>query len=345
MSPTRREFLKVGISAAVLPAGYLTSRTVSAGPYDPAHLVDGPPPSPTKNSWSIAVLPDTQNYSDKYPDQFMAQTNWIVAERSRRNIQFVLHLGDFVNHPTEREWGNAIKAMQRLDGQLPYFMVPGNHDYEGDGRSRTTRFSEYFPVSKFRTQQSFGGVYDKEPDRYENNFHLISAGGRDLLILCLEFGPRRDVVRWANDVVGSHKGRQAIFITHAYMYYDDTRYDWAKLGRQQRWNPHAYAPPGGVTDGQQLWDMLVAKHDNFLFTINGHVLSDGLGRLRSTTTKGNDVMQMLVNFQMKPNGGDGWLRILEFQPDGTTVHVVDYSPTRNQVNISPQNSFKFQLPS
>ena len=48
--------------------------------------------------------------------------------------------------------------------------------------------------------------------------------------------------------------------------------------------------------------------------------------------------QVLVNFQMKPNGGDGWLRLLEMRRDGT-MRTFDYSPTRKQTNASPQNQF------
>ncbi len=29
---------------------------------------------------------------------------------------------------------------------------------------------------------------------------------------------------------------------------------------------------------------------------------------------------------MKPKGGDGWLRLLEFAADGKSVKAIDYSP-------------------
>jgi hypothetical protein len=82
-----------------------------------------------------------------------------------------------------------------------------------------------------------------------------------------------------------------------------------------------------------------------VLTLNGHVLNDGLGKLTSRTPAGRDVHQMLVNFQMKPNGGDGWLRLLEFAADGKTVQVYDYSPSRNERNESPQNQFAVTLSS
>ncbi|HJX63992.1 MAG TPA: hypothetical protein VJ860_08570 [Polyangia bacterium] len=45
---------------------------------------------------TIVVLPDTQGYSDWFPDILLAQTGWIAAQARSRNIQAVLHLGDIV---------------------------------------------------------------------------------------------------------------------------------------------------------------------------------------------------------------------------------------------------------
>ncbi len=347
---TRREALKVGSSFAL--AGVIANTVpyiqAAKDPYEDAVLKDGEPAALNQGSFTIAVLPDTQNYSEKYPEIYSAQTKWIVENQKARNIACVLHLGDVTNHNTVSEWENAARAMMELDRHVPYFLVLGNHDYSERGgcRDRTTLANNYFPVSHFRTQSTFGGTYDREPDRIENSYHLFSAEGRNFIVLALEFGPRKDVVRWANEVVGKHQDREAILITHAYMYYDDSRYDWAKFGTAQTWNPHNYPlakQTDDVTDGEELWQNLVSLHKNFILTLNGHVLNDGLGRLTSVTPGGRDVHQMLVNFQMRPNGGDGWLRLLEFRADKRTVQVVDYSPTRKQHNQSRQNQFELKL--
>jgi hypothetical protein len=317
-------------------------------PYADAVFVNGAPPMPDEGSFTVVVLPDTQNYTGPKPGrdfQFHAQTEWVVAHKKDRRIAAVLHLGDVTNHNTPEQWKVAREAMYKLDGHVPYFMVPGNHDYSTMGKSidRTTGFTDNFPLKKFRGLPTFGGVYDREPDRTENSFHTFDANGREFVVICLEWGPRADVVRWANEVVSKHAHREAILITHAYMYFDETRYDFKKYGKKQLWNPHAYgfaaATNDDVCDGQELWDKLVSRHENFILTMNGHVLNDGLGRTVTATPGGRDVNQVLVNFQMKPNGGDGWLRLLEFKADGKTIDVRDYSPVLDRQNESKQNRF------
>jgi hypothetical protein len=78
-------------------------------------------------------------------------------------------------------------------------------------------------------------------------------------------------------------------------------------------------------------------------TINGHVLNDGLGYLVSKGDNGNNVHQMLVNYQMLDIGGGAWLRILEFQADGETIEVKDYSPLYEKFNTEPDNQFTINI--
>jgi hypothetical protein len=234
------------------------------------------------------------------------------------------------------------------DAGMPYCLVPGNHDYSEQGSciDRTTLLNEYFRTTDLRKLPHWGGTYDKEPERMENNFQLMEAAGRKFLIMGLEFGPRSDVLRWANEVAAAHKDREIVLLTHAHIFADDTRYDWRKYGKKQTWNPHAYmmAKTTGddVNDGEEVWEKLISKHENFIFTLNGHVLQDGLGRVATTTPGGREIPQMLVNFQMRPKGGDGWLRLIEMRKDGT-AQTYDFSPTRNQRNEGRENQFKVKL--
>jgi hypothetical protein len=298
-------------------------------------------------SWSLVVLPDTQIYSESYPELYKDQTRWIVANRDRYNIKYVLHLGDIVNVPmATNQWVNAKAAMSILDGQVPYALATGNHDHgtTGVGSDRSTLVNNYFPVSNYVSWPTFGGTM--QPNRIENSYHLFSAGGVDWLVLALEWGPRNSPVAWANQIVNNYPDRKVILITHAYMYFDDTRYDWPAKHALQQWSPYSYGSandPDGTNDGEDLWKKLVKAHPNFVMVFNGHVLNDGLGRLNSTNDFGHVIHQMLVNYQMNALGGEAFLRLVEFLPDGKTVQVKAYSPLYGTYKTDPQNQFVLTL--
>jgi 3',5'-cyclic AMP phosphodiesterase CpdA len=338
-----------------------------AVPPNPADLV--PPPEPPEEpsgvpadeeseveslpfvpgSFTIAVLPDTQGYSEHRPWIFDAQTAWIAENADKRNIEFVLHLGDVVEWNSRTEWGNAQRAMSRLDGVVPFAIALGNHDMGTGGSTdnRSTHFNNFFPLSRYQNLKTFGGVFDREPDRLDNSFHLFSAAGRDFVVLALEFGPRDEVVEWAGRVLSRYPDRLGILVTHSYMYHDETRYDWRSKGKEQNWSPYGYGVanlPGGVNDGEDLWRKLVSKHANLTMVFSGHVVEDGVALLSSKGKHGNTVHQMLVNFQMTHRNGDGFLRFVEFLPDGETVQVKDYSPLFDRYLTGPQHQFTLKVP-
>ena len=65
--------------------------------------------------FTIVVLPDTQYYSESYPNILNSQMQWIVANASGLNVQAVLGVGDIVNNSTNStEWTNADAAFNEL---------------------------------------------------------------------------------------------------------------------------------------------------------------------------------------------------------------------------------------
>jgi hypothetical protein len=296
----------------------------------------------TPGAWTLVLLPDTQIYSLRYPGEFIAQTGWIAANRERRNIKFVLGLGDITNNNTRREWENARDAMSIIDGVVPYALVPGNHDYgpSGDASTRETHLNEYFKFDDFSSRPDFGGAM--EPGKLENTYHLFDAGGRKWIAICLEWGPRDNVVEWAGKVMDQHPDRIGILVTHAYMNNNDRRYDHTDTTHPQDYNPHEYRTPGSMNDGEELWQKLVRNH-NFALTLNGHVLGDGTGYLASRNDKGHVVHQILANYQFRELGGEGYMRLLEFQPDGRTVRIKTYSPIYDRYMTQADQQFEIVL--
>ena len=181
------------------------------------------------------VLPDTQIYAANPPltQYFDAQTAWIVAEHANGNIAFVLHEGDIVDDDVDMQWTRAYHSLHMLDGVVPYVLSAGNHDYCCGGwptdRSGTM-INGYFPVATFQTSPSFKGTF--EPDHIENSAHLfdVPGGAGQWLVIALEWGPRDTVLAWADGVAKQYADTPAMVVTHAYLYDDDTRYDWAAHG-------------------------------------------------------------------------------------------------------------------
>ncbi|QEG34243.1 metallophosphoesterase [Bythopirellula goksoeyrii] len=301
-------------------------------------------------SWTLAVLPDTQDYTEFGLSHFTTQTQWIADHAVSHNIQYVLHEGDVTEHNNTTQWDRGLTSMNILNGVVPYAIAPGNHDYGPSGFSanRNTLFNDpgYFGAgSPYANQASVGGFF--EAGKTDNSYHTFSAGGQDWLVLAMEWAPRDSVLTWANQVVTDHPDHQAMLVTHAYMYYDETRYDWATKGTTQQWNPHSYPlennPGETVNDGQEIWDGLVSQHENFRFTFSGHVLGDGTGFLSSAGDQGNIVHQMLSNYQFKTQGGNGDMRLLEFLPDGETVIVRTYSPVLDRYDTKYDQEFILNL--
>ncbi len=337
---SRREFLK-WTGAVIGLWGYVRTAKAESAQKEVSAEPEVQPLAFVPGSWTLVILPDTQGYAKNYIGLLNLQTQWAVENKDKYNIAYVLTLGDLTDDNSSQHWERISQALGRLDGTVPYTVVLGNHDYGLNGKTKTrdTLADKYFPPARFLKWPSFGGVM--EAGRVENSYHLFEAGGQNWLVLGLEWGPRDKTLEWASRIIAEHPNYKAIITTHAYLYSDSTRYDWGSKGVSQKWSPPTYSAEGGVNDGEQIWQKLAKKHANVFMVINGHVLNDGSGFLSSKGDHGNTVNQMLVNFQgpICPIGGEAWLRLLEFLPDGKTIQVKTYSPLYEKYKTDPDNQF------
>lgn len=297
--------------------------------------------------FNLVLLPDTQVYSRLYPEIFRSQTEWIVQNAD--SIAFVLQQGDITDHNSEEQWQNAVAALSVMDGKVPYTFVPGNHDL-GPGGSASNRDAEflnkYLPYDRYSKMAHFGGAF--EVGQMENSYHTFRAGGLDWLILSLEFGTRDKVLRWAGEVIEAHPKHKVIINTHDYMYSDDTR---MSIDRDHSWVPQRYGVgketgDEAVNDGEMMWEKLVSRYPNVLLVFSGHVLHSGTGQLVSTGVHGNEVYQMLANYQSgvsgSENGGNGFLRIVTIDPKAKRISVKTYSPYIDEYKREPDQEFIFE---
>ena len=291
----------------------------------------------TADPFVLIALPDTQIYSESYPEIFTSQTQWIRDHKHEDNIVFVVHEGDIVNHSDdEQQWWNADTSMSNLDGVVPYVLTVGNHDLASNGatddRSESVNsFNTYFPASRYESETWYGGHMG---EGNENSFSFFDAAGVEFMVISLEFGPRDGTLEWANTIVSKYKDERVIVVTHSYMYADNTRVN------RDGWDPHRFRIAYHDNNGEEMWDKFVKLHPNIFLVLSGHTLGGGVGRLTSEGVHGNAVHQLLANYQGEPYGGVGWLRLMKFVPEDDKIYVTTYSPYIDGYKTDPYNTFE-----
>ncbi|MEN0021392.1 MAG: GC-type dockerin domain-anchored protein [Planctomycetota bacterium] len=291
---------------------------------------------------TLVALPDTQNYAQRFPDVFIDQADWIAQAAIERQIDMVMHLGDITNRNNTTQWRVARDAYNIIRLHAPYILAQGNHDVgpNGNATDRTTLMNTFFSVSSVSLQPTFGATM--EPDKIENSYSLFESAGRKWIVVALEWGPRDQAVTWANDILSQYPDRLAIVITHTYTYNDDTLLD--NTVRNYGGSPYNYGTadlPGGTNDGGDLWRKLVSQHANVVMTLSGHIRGEGL--VTDVTPFGNVVHQMLADYQFRPEGGQGFLRLYELTPDSDIIRVRTYSPWQDRYLTGPGSMFELPI--
>lgn len=299
-----------------------------------------------KNSFSMILIPDPQSYVkfDANQPLFDLQTAWVANSISALNIKAALCTGDLVeqneiripdgvngNQTSEEQWKAASRAFERLDGKLPYMVCTGNHDYGYQkSENRLTRFPHYFPSERNscwrNTLVEVGNDSNGTPTLENAAYELTTDTWGKILILSLEFAPRDEAIEWAKRVTGKEKYRnhKVILLTHSFLDYKGERF----VKEDYKVTPANYA--------EAIWQKLVYPSKNICLVVCGHEcnITDYQSSVSFRSDKnaaGKNIPQMMFNAQTADgewfgNGGDCWLRIMEFLPDGKTIKIKTFSP-------------------
>ena len=305
-----------------------------------------PPKLSSQDSWSIIMLPDLQTYVKFGRNQPILElmTAWISENIENLNIELVLCVGDLVEHneminpdgvsgnqPSKLQWESVSRAFERVDCRVPYITALGNHDYGYKSiENRKSNFNKYFPVDKnFQNMKILRDVElnaEGIPTLENASFEITSPHGRKMLFISLEFAPRDTIISWAKAIVDAdrYKEHTIVILTHSYLN--------AK-------NEHIVKENYLIEDcnyGEAIFEKLVKPSHNVQMVLSGHIGSPDddkahIGFRTDSNASGQKVHQMVFNAQAlgggwMGNGGDGWLRILEFLPDNKTIQVKTFSP-------------------
>lgn len=300
-----------------------------------------------KQSFTMVLLPDPQSYIkfDANQPLFELQTAWVVNNMQALQTKAVLCTGDLVeqnelripdgvngNQTSEEQWRAASRAFERLDNKIPYVICTGNHDY-GYRRSenRLSRFPAYFPSERNacwrNTLAEVGNNYQGIPTLENAAYEFETDTWGKILVISLEFAPRDEALAWARKVTESdrYKNDKVILLTHSYMEWNGSVIE----KENYEVSPANY--------GRAIWEKLVYPSKNICMVICGHACEikeaykDNVSFRTDKNAAGKNIPQMMFNAQTADgqwhgNGGDCWLRILEFMPDGKTIGVRTFSP-------------------
>lgn len=336
--PTRSLNFRICLLVAVLFLFHSPAHAQSSD-YEAPQLTD-------EGSWTLAVLPDIQSYVKFERNQGIVDimTAWVAENVSTLNISMVFCTGDLVeqnnilkgdgkngNQSSLNQWRAVDRSISRLDNRVPYMFAAGNHDFGyANIENRHTFYDKYITADRNQLNEKIlREYYISEagmPTLANAVFKWSDPNEIPYLFLNLEFAPRDEVLDWASETIGQkkYKDHRVIVLTHSYM-----------NARNERIVSEGY-PVENANYGKAIWDKLIDPSRNIVLVIAGHIASPNnpeghIAFKREKKADGETVTQMVFNAQAlgggwHGNGGDGWLRYLEFMPNGTTVKVKTFSP-------------------
>jgi len=308
-----------------------------------------PPALSSPDSWTMVVIPDVQAYTERPRNHGIVDimNTWIVDNVDTLRIQQVLFTGDLVYRNDQRiptpdkysllsneQWKAFSRLMERLDGRVPYILCTGNHDYgHNTSENRDTFYNDFFPTDRnpLNRKHLVSCAYNSfDRTSLENSAYEFTAphpDNRKFLFITLEFAPTDSSLEWAKKLVDEPRFENhiCVILTHSYLAY---------TGERIKEEKYVLSKQGG-NPGEGIFQKLVYPAKNIRLVVCGHIAKPDQwerGVVFSTDTNfyGKTVAQMAFNTQAitgwHGNGGDGWLRLLEFMPDKKTVKATTFSP-------------------
>lgn len=281
-------------------------------------------------------------------DGLRVMIDWVLENREAQHIDFVLHVGDAIQrglslplspecldpagrcdverkwtlrdrqYPcgclvlpvVDEEWRRFNRQWRRLDGQIPYAIVQGNHDNLGvtDPEAQLDRpgFAAHYGPSHYRSIPGSGLVGSHRDAKGLSLAWRFALGERQVLVIGSADTLSPEGVDWARSTLDDHRGLPVIALAHRFF---------------------AGVPPDEAQP-RRVWRQLVMRHpDRFALAIWGHV---SLGEVRFIELGPDPLLRIRSNWQGHPSDRT-FLNLIRFYPgpEGRDeVEVLAFDPVR-----------------
>lgn len=301
-------------------------------------------PSAWAEKFTVAVIPDTQNYSDASLPQprgvetFVKQMQYIVDKKEEKNLAFVAFVGDIVQHgdgqfrtkapngaegeyvywDTRSEWDNANRAVSVLSrANIPFGMAPGNHDYDSfswwagensPGVSRPLRSGRVWQLYFGPESRHFANKqwYGGSFNYGMNSYQFFTGGDQRYLHLSMEMDPTPRALAWAQSVIDANPNVPVMISTHEWL----MPVPLAESNRPSGLD--AYFKGADNLSPDDIWDRFVRKNPTIFMILSGHhwvPTKEGVSQGENLRVDKNDagypVYQILQDYQGNTIGPDG----------------------------------------
>ncbi|MGO4692994.1 LamG-like jellyroll fold domain-containing protein [Paenibacillus sp. 2TAB26] len=265
-----------------------------------------------QDTYTFAIIPDPQYVVQSKPEILEKQLQFIADNYVSKNIAMTVNVGDTTQSSAAKEWASADKAYKILDqANVPYIVTRGNHDLNGSG------YLDTMGPNRFAGTEHFKGASPSGLSTYS----IITAGSYKYMFLAVDsVGNNSSNTKerdWAKTVLNENPKMPTVIFSHNIMKIDDN---------------------GQVSEGGQgslFWRDLVENYDQVFMMVGGH--NSGAGLNVKKKANGNEVLQVLTDYQSDIAGGNGWTSFFEFDEKSKEIRVKTFSPYVDSIPVGERS--------
>ncbi len=309
--------------------------------------------------YTIVLIPDTQNYTlnKKNIYHFKEQIKWIINNKENKNIVFVSHVGDviasnlgyFPNNlhligflcnkrnvdflKNQSETWEKVRFISDLGNieDLAFSISPGNHDYDCKNNKKTLKgFQNTINYKKYHKRKWFLGA----DETGINTAQIFEINKQEFIHIGLEWQPSNKAIKFAQKIINEHPKKPVILTTHEYLIVRDNplpeRCKNSAIGCS--WTS------SNDNNGEELFQKLIKNNPQIFMVFSGH--NGSKERLIiSKNSLDRKVIQIVSDFSGDPEGGNGWMTLITFNTDNSSIMINNFSPTyKEEISLGPNRS-------